>query len=175
MKKPLHSNNEFYDGDHEHDPVEYNSFVSKLSYGFLIALIILAVAAIIVAVTSPGAKAQVIEHPKDSVSMMYISTEQAVGYVAHEMRISQREYKQAWMCNLSGSVLMITGFVMNENFSDNDPHTATANPFKPICIGIGGALNVIGLILHIDSRSHLTKAGRIYLTPQGSLLLKIGK
>lgn len=176
MKKPLHSNNDFYDGnDEEHDPVEYNDFVTKVSKGFLIALAALAIAVIIVALTSSRAKAQEVEYTKDSVSMMRITSDQAIGYIAHEMRISQREYKQAWICTLSGSALMISGLSMNDNFHDNDPHLATGNPFKPLCIGIGGALNIIGLILHIDSRSHLTKAGRIYLTPQGSLLIKIGK
>lgn len=135
-------------------------------------MIVIVIMLIMSFATCNDAKAQ----DQDSVTVpavraMMITPEQAIGFMSQNFVVSHREFKFGWITAASGSALMISSALMNNNLKTSDPRIVQSNPLKQITAIVGGTAIIAGLIIVIDSHGAFRNAGRIRLTADGLVLI----
>jgi len=98
------------------------------------------------------------------------SSDKAILYMSSQIRLSDREWKQGLAFGAGGSLAIIGGCLMKDERHPGDMREPKQNLFKPALIGFGGIACVIAIILEIDSRSQLGKAGRIRAGKDGLII-----
>lgn len=110
----------------------------------------------------------------DSVSMMMITSEQAIGFITKNLRISHNEFKAGWIVSASGSALLIASALIPATTHGADPRDIRQSDIKPMAAMFGVLSIAAGAIIMIDSHAKIGNCGRVYITPVG-LVLKMSK